>query len=154
MSKIDVDKIGQHTKALEDALESGDFREVLGGAVRDRVLQSFRDNFTGSRSASGEVWPPRKIRGDGHPLLIESGALLQAATGGGAGHVSEVTPRELSLGVDRDVKQGGIPGAAVHNFGFARFNIPRRAYHEARDDALDEIEETIADFGLELLGGV
>ncbi len=154
MSDIDFEQFGEHLNGVVSAIETGDFEPVLRERVRPLVLQSIRDNFNSSAGADGSGWPARKRQGDGHPLLMESGALMQAATGGGAGHVTKIDAKELSVGVDKGAGGGGIPGAAVHQFGFPRKNIPPRPYLEARDEALDEAAEEIADAGLVLIGEV
>ncbi|MCI0358644.1 MAG: phage virion morphogenesis protein [Planctomycetaceae bacterium] len=101
--------------------------------------QSMRDNFTSSATPDGSNWPPRKRQGDGHPLLIDRGPLLQAATGGGAGHVEQVEDREVALGVDGSV----IAYAATHNFG--RGNVPQREYAGLKPEREDACEAVIAD---------
>jgi phage gpG-like protein len=91
----------------------------------------------------GDPWPERKIEGDGHPLLMDTGALLQAATAGGAGHIVVLEPRSLEFGIDAD----SIRYAATHEFGSPDRNIPPRSYLGAGEETLDNIGDEIADEG-------
>ncbi len=105
------------------ALSDGSFAETLKGPVLDEVRGGIQDNFDSQSGPGGETWPARKVSGDGHPLLQDTRALIQAATGG-TGNVTNVTARELSTGVDKDGGGGGIPGAGAHQHGYG--NIPAR----------------------------
>jgi len=145
---IDFENFGTHLGRLTAAIDAADWSPTLGGAVRDQALQGIRDNFTSSADPDNQSWPARKVVGDGHPLLIDTGKLMQAATGGGAGRLSQVTSRELALGVNPSV----VPYAAVHNNGGSK--MPKREYMGNRPERLDAIEEIIADAGLEILGRV
>lgn len=151
--EIPVFELPSHDRELLALLESGDIRAALAGPIRELVLQAHRDNFTSSASPEGENWAPRKRLGDGHPLLMESGALLQAATGGGAGHVTEVESRELRVGVDTTTEEGGIPGAIAHEFGDPRRNLPPRPWVGASEATLQKIDELVADAFFDLIDG-
>lgn len=137
---------------------------------RPKLLEAFNENFA-SQSSAGQAWPPRKDQGFSHPLLNLSGSLRAAATGQGAGHVERITQEGdvhvLELGVDKTAGGGGIPGAAVHNYGatirpvkaqylswvdsaggrrFAKqVTIPQREYLVASDETLDQCGEIMAD---------
>lgn len=106
-------------------------------AMLSPLRQGFANNFERRVGSTGMAWPPRKDSLD-HPLLILSGALLAAVTGTGAGSIEVIEARELRVGVDKSVDIGGIPGAAVHNFGFPDRNIPQREYLYASADTLDQ----------------
>lgn len=147
---IELENLGEHFGAVLQSLEFGDFEPVLRSEVRPLVLQSIRDNFNSSAGADGAAWPARKIAGDGHPLLIQAGTLLQAATGAGPGHVTEADARELSVGVNTEA--AGLGGARAHQFGSVQQNIPARPYLDARDDALEAAGEAIADRVASLAG--
>lgn len=110
--QINVEDIERHCAELATALDSADLSPVLA-AVRPIAMQAHRDNFTSSASPDGATWQDRKRVGDGHPLLIDTGDLLQAATGGGAGTIVIIVDREMTLGVDGAT----IPYAAIHNYG-------------------------------------
>lgn len=145
--------MGQETaeviRAAQARLESADLASFLHDRARPLILQNVRDNFTSSVSPDGVQWPARKIVGDGHPLLIDTGALLQAATGGGAGHVSQIGPRSMALGVDES-----IPYAAIHNYGGETRPMPQREYMGASEATEEEIAEALADYLLPtVLGG-
>jgi phage virion morphogenesis protein len=105
----------------------------------DIMRQSVRDNFTSSATPDGSSWPQRKIQGDGHPLLMDTGRLLQAATGGGAGQIEIIQGREVAMGVDGSV----VPYAATHNFG--RGAIPAREYAGIKPEHQAACEQTIAE---------
>lgn len=135
-----------HFQGIANELQSQPFDEELNGPIRDEVLKGHRDNFTSSATPDGASWPKRKRRGDGHPLLMETGALLQAATGGGPGHVTQVADNELLTGVDKSVDLGGIPGAGVHNFGYGA--VPKREFLGVPEKRLETIDELVADAGL------
>ena len=111
------------------------------------VLHDIGQNFERSENADGVPWKPRKNIGDGHPLLLDTHALGEAAAGQGAGHIESVGPRDLTLGVDGSV----IEYANIHNEGGetgrpgARFIMPQREYERATETTLDECEEIIAD---------
>lgn len=113
------------------------------GESRRLMLQSFRDNFTSSATADGQNWPERKNPGDGHPLLMDTGALLQAAVGGGVGHESLLSDRELSLGIDSDVRQGGIPAAVALDQGNER--MPARRFYDVKLEHIEQIDRVLID---------
>jgi phage gpG-like protein len=70
--------------------------------------------------------------------LIDTGALLQAATGGGPGQLEVIQGREVAMGVDGRV----IPYAATHNFG--RGNIPAREWAGLKPEHQEACEQIIA----------
>lgn len=154
MSEIYVEVIEQHAAELARRLESADLRPVLQ-ACRPIALQAHRDNFTSSVDPDGNSWVPRKHPGDGHPLLMESGALMQAATGGGPGGVSVLEARDLTLGVDR----GQIEYARIHNLGgicggaCAGAIMPQREYLGIQENRLQEMDRVVADGCLPILFG-
>lgn len=151
MSKtMDINALAGDLAMINAALSDGSFQETLKGPVLDEVRGGIRENFASESGPDGESWPARKARGDGHPLLQDTGALMQAATGG-SGNVTNVTARELSTGVDKGVVQGGIPGAGAHQYGYGK--IPARPYLGASEQRLDAAGEAIADRGFELIDG-
>lgn len=140
---IAIENIEQEMSRVAANVADFDWNPVLGGDVRKEALQAVRDNFTSSATPEGRSWPPRKHRGDGHPLLIDTGRMLQAATGGGPGHVTRVQNDELTVGVD-DQK---VPYAKYHNEGTRR--MPRREFMGAGPKKIKQIGEILADAGLE-----
>jgi phage gpG-like protein len=152
MPKImDINGMAGDAAMIGAALSGGSFEEVLKGPVLEEIRGGIRDNFASQSGPAGEAWPARKVKGDGHALLQDTGALMRAATGTGPGKVLDVTPRTLSTGVDKSEQLGGIPGAGVHQFGYR--NIPARPYLGASEERLDKVEELIADRGLEMIDG-
>ena len=134
---LNIDFVLETTQNPDLAEAFRDWRQV--------VLDSIDQNFLTASGPDGATWPPRAHAGDGHPLLIETGSLRIAATGRGPGHVTFWHPLEFSIGIDKNVQLGGIPGAAVHNFGYPPFNIPQREYLAPTEGALDVCEQIIAD---------
>jgi phage gpG-like protein len=134
-----ADEARAEMAALADGLESHPLTPAMEECA-GLMKQSVRDNFTGSATPDGDDWPARKDPGDGHPLLIDSGALLQAAVGGGAGHIEQVGDREVAIGVDGSV----IPYAATHNFG--RGPIPQREFAGLTIEHEEDCEFVIEDF--------
>jgi phage gpG-like protein len=131
---------------IADLLAQGPYTPFLEGTAKPIARQAIRDNFTSSATPDNANWPPRKIAGDGHPLLMESGAMLQAATGGGAGAIAEAGTHDLTLGVDG----GTVPYAAAQNYGYAPRNLPAREYLGMDDESIDACAEELADFCLPL----
>lgn len=146
MKSIPADKLEEYFDGVAKGLIDGNFRVVLESCVKP-VHQSIRDNFTSSADANGQDWPERKVEGDGHPLLMDTGALLQAATGGGAGTIARVGERELEWGVDLDV----IPYARAHNLGNPGNNLPQREFLDVQEEHKVECGEAIADHGAEVI---
>lgn len=122
----------------------GKFRAALE-KIKPRIILNIRGNFNSSATASGRDWKKRREIGDGHPLLMDTGTLLQAAVGGGAGHISEITADTLDTGVSFD----RVPYSRVHQYGYPPKNIPQREYLAISRETTDELAEIAAD---ELLG--
>jgi phage gpG-like protein len=137
-------EFGKYADDVADKVANDPLDEAIEEAYA-AVLQNIRDNFTSSATPGGDPWPERKIAGDGHPLLMDTGDLIQAATGGGSGHVVKLEPRSLLAGVDVEA----IPYAATHQFGDSTRNIPSREYLGAGEETLIDIGEAIADNGLD-----
>lgn len=113
------------------------------------VRQSIRDRFDTATTPDGVPWPPRKPSpfDDGHPLLIDTGALFAAALGWGTGAIEQLANRELMVGIDGSV----IEYAAVHNE--VDDNTFDREYFAPDEQAIDECEELLADYVLEQIFG-
>lgn len=117
------------------------FEGVMAEA-KPLVHRDIRAGFNSSADPmNNESWPLRKRRYP-HPILIKSGALMQAATGGGAGAIQDVKSDSLTVGVN-----GSLIGyAAFHMFGAGK--LPARPFVGAKDETIDAIGEMIADEGL------
>jgi len=139
--QIEASAFGDHLERLADRVAIGPYGKPLE-ECRDLAAQNIRDNFTSSATPGGESWPPRKILGDGHPLLMDTGKLLQAATGGGAGNVSRVSSHELDYGVSLDA----VPYARAHDLGYPPRNLPERHYLGVSEETVDEFEMLIGNF--------
>lgn len=146
---IEAAELKSYTLGVAFGLDVGSFTPALEQCHQE-VNQAHRDNFTSSASPEGIAWPARKPRrgDDGHPLLMETGAMLQAATGGGAGHVGRVGNRTMEAGIDTSIQQGGIPGARAHEFGYPERNLPARPWLGASEKHLEACDNFIADHGL------
>ena len=106
------------------------------------IRQSVRDNFTSSASPDGVDWPARNEVGDGHPLLMDTGKLMQAAVGSGSGALFEIQDRSLMVGVDGDI----VPYAAIHNYGGVKRPMPKREYMGPKPEHVDECGGLIGDY--------
>jgi len=140
--EIQFEEFSAHASRLSRMLESADFTPELSGVIRNTVLDGVWENFAKSSNPEGGSWPPRKVVGDGHPLLIDTMRLMEAATGGG-GSLTIVEPQQLVVGVS------GVPYAGVHNYGSSR--MPQREYMGAPEKSLEAIDDQIADAGLKRL---
>lgn len=128
---------------------SGQLTVVIENALRNclpLVIEGIGANFDAESDPDGAGWPARVGKDDGHPLLQKSGQLRAAATGG---HIAEVIGDTLRVGVDKGGGGGGIPGAAVHNFGFGR--VPRREYLGLKGEDLNKCQEQFVDSLMELM---
>jgi len=141
---IEADQFAATLADSAQQLESADLSPFWESTARPMVLQNVRDNFTSSVSPDGEEWPARKQIGDGHPLLMETGDLMQSAVGGGAGHINQVAPRELVLGTNEEK-------ALWHTEGTA--NMPDRQFMGASEATEEAIGEELADFLLPAVFG-
>ena len=143
MRLLKINELGADLAAVERALSAGSFAETLRGPVREEVSAGIEENFANSSGPEGQAWPARKREGDGHPLLVKTGALKAAATRGQA----EATDRELTLSVD-------LVYARTHQQGRAGAKIPARPYMGASERHLDRVGEIIAERGQQLLDEV
>lgn len=84
------------------------------------VQESVENNFQRQTDVTGSFWPPRKDNLP-HPLLIKTGKMKDAATGG-RGHYKRAQRKGLQMGVKPDK----VPYAKYHQHGTAR--LPQRQY--------------------------
>jgi phage gpG-like protein len=146
MAEFTVEEFGEFLNGVVDQFNTAPFPEAME-AVTPLVLQKVRDNFNSSATPDGQNWPERKPRkgDDGHPLLIESGDMMQAAVGQGQGHLHLNAGRGLILGVDGQV----IPYAAAQNFGYPPNNLPSREYYGINEETelacVDPIRDAVTE---------
>lgn len=108
--------------------------------LRDELRQGIREGFNSSSDPeTGAGWPPRKRAGDGHPILINKGSLLQAATGGGAGSVGRIGTGEVTIGVS----DASVGYAKFHQHGTSK--MPPRPFMGASEKTLSTCGELIAE---------
>jgi len=145
MKQIPLQNLRAELAEMGRRLHGASLAESLGQCVQP-IRDGFASNFGAAAGSTGVAWPPRKPRknDDGHPLLIETGALL-GATQGGQGGITRVEERRLALGVDKGVQAGGIPGAGAHNWGNPANNLPQREFLYASTGVLDACLEIVAD---------
>lgn len=107
-------------RSMPAKLESIDHTDTLQSAAAI-VEKSVRDNFRRQTRADGATWEPRRvtilpsqIRGKwfNHPLLILTGKMIGAATGG-HGHYRKISKSRLEMGIDPSV----VPYAKTHQDG-------------------------------------
>lgn len=131
---------------MATAMIEGPYTPVLHSCITV-ARQAIRDNFTSSATPDNADWPPRKIEGDGHRLLMDTGALMQAAVGTGTGAMMEVGTHEASTGVSG----AAIPYAAAHNYGYPERNLPQREFLGADGESIDDMADLIADYVIDEL---
>lgn len=153
MKTITLEEFFEQLDAIGDSLANLDASEVFAKDIKPIVLQAHAANFDNARSPDGQGWPARKVVGDGHPLLQETGALRAAATGSGSGYVESIQGQSAAFGVDKGVDAGGLPGAAAHNFGYPPGNLPQREFLGASEDFLLRMDDAIANGVGEILFG-
>jgi hypothetical protein len=124
----------------------GETMEEVGILLQEGMLT----NFQNAIDSDGTGWPDRVNESElSHPKLIDTGALLEAAIGQ---HPASIRRQALGgsaieVGVDKSVRDGGIPGAAAHNFGYPEGNLPQREWLYASEEILDACAEKIAEMG-------
>jgi len=139
-NQIEAVEFGGYLERMADRVDAGPYDKPLE-ECQELAKQNIRDNFTSSASPDNESWPPRKIQGDGHPLLMDTGKLLQAATGGGAGNVARVSSHELEYGVNLDT----VPYARAQDYGYPPRNLPERHYLGVSEETVDAFEDAIVE---------
>jgi len=145
--RIKVEEAGRHFGDIHQAMETLDCTPFLNEAVV-ASYQAHRDRFTGSLDPSGSPWPPRKEEGDGHPLLMDTGRLLQAATGGSGEAIKQISNRDFMIGIAES-----LPYRRVHDFGYPERNIPQRKYFGPDEDTLEGLDVMFAEFVDEAIFG-
>lgn len=149
---------------LEDKIPAEEFSEQMFGVAAELlgvscapvfaamlpvIRQGIELRFETATTPDLNPWPARKPnpKDDGHPLLIDTGALIAAAIGQGTGAIEQVSSRELVVGIDGQV----IEYANVHNEGYEQ--IPQREYFGLDDQTIDQCEELIADYIMQKVFG-
>ncbi len=110
------------------------------------IRQFTEERFDTATSPDGAAWPVRKFfpGDDGHPLLVDTGALAAAAIGQGTGAMEQLSRRELMVGIDGSV----IEYAAAQNYGYPPNNLPQREFFgiDEDDEVVDQLEELLSDY--------
>jgi phage gpG-like protein len=137
-----IDQFAIALMGVVEDLENDPFQQPLE-ACAGALAQGEERAFDSATDASGSPWPPHSpytVRKYGpHPLLILSGAMKRAATGG-AGNIAQLNGRSLAYGVDQTV----IPYAPFQNRGTSR--IPRRQFMYIDGQAAGECRDIVAGY--------
>lgn len=120
---IEAEDMQEAMWLLRAALIEGPYDEPLR-QCEAAARQAIRDNFNSSASPDNVNWPPRKVDGDGHYLLMDTGRLMQAATGGGPGAGSQQTRDAGEHVLELSIDAGTVPYAATHKHGDPSRNMP------------------------------
>ena len=141
------DEAIQFVREIPRNLGAVDLTRPLGDC-REVVRSSIRENFANQSAPDGSAWQPRKPNpdDDGHPLLDDTGFLKAAALGLGPGGFDDLSSKAMSIGIDKSVDLGGIPGAQAHDRGNPSTNLPQRHFFAPNSEALDQCGEVLADF--------
>lgn len=143
---FNAEDAGKQCALLGQDLISGPYTKAMELAS-PIVNQSVRDNFTSSVSPDGADWPPRKNIGDGHPLGIDTGKLLQAAVDQGSGHIERFEPFGLVKGVQAEA----VPYAGFFQFGTSK--MPPREFMGLSERGQDAVADLLGDFVMtEIIG--
>jgi phage gpG-like protein len=134
MMDIDIQTIGaERSRAAFVRLANNikDMRPVwknyIGFHTHDLVEKAFATN---GQAMTGKTWPKyskaykirkRKLGGQLGKMLVLSGKLKDAATGG-TGFSSKIEKQKMTMTLS------GLPYIRVHQLGFKDRNIPARAY--------------------------
>jgi len=143
VQRIPVEQLTTEMRATIARLEQASLAEPLRACL-PLLRAGFGQNIKRQQDSMGGAWPDRNDDKP-HPLLRETGALWAAVAGNGPGSSDEVAPRELTIIVDKSIDLGGLPGAAVHNFGYPAGNVPQREYLYASEETLDRCGEALAE---------
>lgn len=137
-----IEQLPNHLRGV-----SGQLEDILINVLQDAyeiVLSDTEANFATSSDPRGNAWVPRKVVGDGHPLLIDSGALKGAALGG-AGHKQTLGDGELIVGIDLNV----VPYARRHNLGDVGGSpMPQREFLGLREEGKNRVAEALLEQAL------
>lgn len=144
-----ADNLTQQLAQAGQALANAPLNETMAKLVVIG-LESVAENFDASATAGGVAWAERKDKGDGHPLLIDTGRMMSAALGSEIGLSSLARPNaegasEHRRSIEaRDAEvEVGTPYAGAHMQG--RVNMPARPFMEVSGEAVDKMAEAMAD---------
>jgi len=139
---IDAEEFEETLDVWVDELESMNWESALGKCI-PTLTTDFENHFMQSQGDDGP-WAPRKDNKP-HPLLILTGALLEAARDtGNAGNIHYIDEDTIVLGVNGSV----VEYAAFHQYGTSK--MVARPFIWASDEAIDSCVEIFASeaFGL------
>ena len=130
---MNADEFSQEMDQVERRMLTANLEEPIRTCL-PVLTEGFEGNFLRAAGPDGVAWLPRKDTKP-HPLLILSGALIEAARDtGNPGNIHEVSPdgRTLSAGVRGDV----VPYADPQQNGRPERNLPARTYLYATEEVL------------------
>jgi phage gpG-like protein len=132
----DLEQMGDHFGTdLSDPLQD----------CRTIILVGIKENFAGSKSSTGFPWPKRKDNKP-HPLLILTGELEEAATGGNGAINRVIDGITLDVGVDASSGQSGRPWAELHQEGGVK--CPARSFMGFSEEVLVGCEDVLTEYAI------
>lgn len=144
--------------AAGSCLKGDALKPALGEALKP-VLENLAANFEQSQTAAGQAWVERKNKGDGHPLLIDTGRLISSVLGDDVGLASNSRPNEGGSSEhvrvvedDHAYIASTVPYAATHEHGDDSRNIPQRQFMGVDGNTVDAIVGVLADAVLKRIG--
>jgi phage gpG-like protein len=143
--------LSKHLTSVVAGMQSFDGTNALAEA-KVELQRGMRAGFNSSIDVeTGESWAPRKGKYP-HPPLMRSGAMMQAATGGGAGSIARIEQQQLEVGVSGDsIKYANYQQGGTKNKD-GSLRMVARPFVGASAETLDLIGEKIADAGLAVFG--
>lgn len=148
---LKFEDLSKHFASVVAGMQTLDATNALAEA-KTELQRGMRAGFNSSIDVeTGEGWAPRK-RKYPHPPLMKSGAMMQAATGGGAGSIARVQQQELEVGVSGDaIKYANYQQGGTKNKD-GSLRMVARPFVGASAETLDLIGEKVADAGLTVFG--
>lgn len=151
MGVIHAEQFDQYIDNVGRRLQSEPMPQAME-ECRTLMQEGQRANFIGQKSRTGAPWPARKPPTGAWPLLNETGRLQDAATGAGAGSISETGGRTVAVGVNPSASNlGGVKAAVFHQKGTSR--MPARPFLGANDETETDMGEEIGRAGLRFFDG-
>ncbi len=141
-SPMTLDEFIEEMEKAELLHETLPIARDLAEQVTQIYYEDIAINFALSSSADGQGWAPHApstiSRYGPHPLLILTGALLEASTSSIApGSYLEVSDRQIVIG-------NTLIYAATQQYG--RDNIPARPYFDPSEESIERVEDAAYDY--------
>lgn len=137
---MDAENAATILEAEATKMDSLNCREPLQ-TLRAMALADVARGFASKTSPDGQPWAPRKDSKP-HPLLVEFGALVGAATGRNAGVAAGQEFNSQQVGIDDEA----APYGGFHQGGTRK--MAARPFMGMTEPTIDEGAEVLADFYL------